>query len=49
MKIFARDARTKAYALADAYDVTQTQGRDLKHKTLREDTPDMASCPARPC
>ena len=26
VKIFARDARTKAYALTDAYDVTQTQG-----------------------
>lgn len=40
-KIFARDARTKAYALADAYDISQTQGRDLKQKVLRENTPDM--------
>lgn len=43
VKIFARDARTKAYALADAYDISQTQGRDLKQKVLREDTPDMAT------
>lgn len=43
VKIFARDARTKAYALADAYDISQTQGRDLKQKILREDTPDMAT------
>ena len=43
VKIFARDARTKAYALTDAYDVTQTQGKDVKHKTLRENTPEMSS------
>lgn len=43
VKIFARDTRTKAYALADAYDISQTQGRDLKQKVLREDTPDMAT------
>lgn len=43
VKIFARDARTKVYALADAYDISQTQGRDLKQKVLREDTPDMAT------
>lgn len=43
VKIFARDARTKAYALADAYDVSQTQGRDLKHRVLREGGPEMSS------
>lgn len=43
VKIFARDARTKSYALADAYDVSQTQGKDLKHRTLREDGAEMSS------
>lgn len=43
VKIFARDARTKAYALTDAYDVKQTQGRDLKHHALREGSPEMSS------
>lgn len=36
VKIFARDARTKTYSLTDAYDVSQTQGKDLKHRALRE-------------
>ena len=43
VKIFARDARTKSYALADAYDVSQTQGKDLKQRTLREDSTEMSS------
>lgn len=43
VKIFARDARTKAYSLADAYDVSQTQGKDLKHRALREDSAEMSS------
>lgn len=43
VKIFARDARTKTYALSDAYDISQTQGREVRRKVLREDTPDMAS------
>lgn len=43
VKIFARDARTKAYALTDAYDVSQTQGKDVKHKTLRENSMEMTS------
>lgn len=43
VKIFARDAKTKTYDLADAYDVSQTQGRDLKHRVLREGSPEMAS------
>ena len=43
VKIFARDPRTKAYALADAYDISQTQGREIKRRPLREDTEEMAS------
>ena len=43
VKIFARDPRTKAYALADAYDISQTQGRDIKRRTLRENTEEMSS------
>ena len=43
IKIFARDTRTKAYSLTDAYDVSQTQGKDLKHRTLREDSMEMSS------
>lgn len=43
VKIFARDARTKAYSLTDAYDVSQTQGKDLKHRALREDSAEMSS------
>lgn len=43
VKIFARDARTKSYALTDAYDVSQTQGKDLKQRTLREDSAEMSS------
>lgn len=43
VKIFARDARTKTYSLTDAYDVSQTQGKDLKHRALREDSAEMSS------
>ena len=43
VKIFARDARTKAYSLTDAYDVSQTQVKDLKHRALREDSAEMSS------
>ena len=43
VKIFARDAKTKAYALADAYDVSQTHGRDLKRRVLRDDSMEMSS------
>ena len=35
VKILPR-AHGRGYVLADAYDVSQTQGRDLKHPTLRE-------------
>ncbi len=43
VKIFARDPRTKAYALADAYDISQTQGREVRRRPLREDTEEMSS------
>lgn len=43
VKIFARDAKTRAYALADAYDVSQTHGRDLKRRVLRDDSAEMSS------
>lgn len=43
VKIFARDRKTKAYALAEAYDVSQTQGKELKTRTLQNDSPDMES------
>ncbi|MCI9403665.1 MAG: hypothetical protein HFF04_08345 [Oscillospiraceae bacterium] len=36
VKIFARDQRTKQYVLADAYDVSQTKGQDIK-QTIFED------------
>lgn len=36
VKIFAKDPMGRGYALTDAYDVTQTQGRDLKHTVLCE-------------
>lgn len=40
-KIFARGPMGRGYTLADAYDVTQTLGRDLKRTALRENTKDM--------
>ena len=43
VKIFARDPRTKAYALADAYDISPTQGREVRRRPLREDTEEMSS------
>lgn len=43
VKFFARDPRTKAYALADAYDISQTQGREVRRRPLREDTEEMSS------
>ena len=43
VNIWARDARTKTYSLTDAYDVSQTQGKDLKHRALREDSAEMSS------
>lgn len=41
VKIFAKSSMGRGYTLADAYDVTQTQGRDLKRLTLQNDTKDM--------
>ena len=38
MKIFARSTLGKGYSLSDAYDVSQTQGRELKHFQLQDDT-----------
>ncbi len=43
VKIFARDQRTKQYILADAYDVSQTKGQDLKQTVFRDDSKEMAS------
>jgi len=44
VKIFARDPKTRAYVLADAYDVSQTQGKDIKkRRILRDDSADMSS------
>lgn len=34
VKIFARSPMGRGYTLADAYDVTQTQGRDVKKNRL---------------
>ena len=42
-KIFARSAFGKGYVLADAYDVSQTQGRDLKKVVLQDDSKEMES------
>ena len=36
VKIFAKGPMGRGYTLTDAYDVTQTQGRDLKHPVLKE-------------
>ena len=36
VKIFAKGPMGRGYVLADAYDVTQTQGRDLKRPVLKE-------------
>lgn len=42
-KIFARSPFGKGYVLADAYDVSQTQGRDLKKAVLQDDSKEMES------
>ena len=36
VRIFAKAPTGRGYTLTDAYDVTQTQGRDLKRTTLKE-------------
>lgn len=43
VKIFARDQRTKQYILADAYDVSQTQGQEVKQTVFADDSKEMAS------
>ena len=37
-KIFARSPMGRGYTLADAYVISQTQGREIKQTVLREDT-----------
>lgn len=41
VKIFSRGSFGKGYVLADAYDVTQTYGREVKQVKLEKDTPEM--------
>lgn len=41
VKIFARSQLGRGYTLADAYDISQTQGRDIKRTILQDDTKDM--------
>lgn len=41
VKIFARSPMGRGYSLADAYDVTQTQGRDVKKTVLQDNTKEM--------
>lgn len=41
VKIFARSQQTKQYVLADAYDVSQTQGPEMKQTMLREGSGEM--------
>lgn len=43
VKIFARDQRTRQYILADVYDVSQTQGAELKRTVFRDESREMAS------
>lgn len=43
VKIFARDQRTKQYILADAYDVSQTKGQELKQTVFQDDSKEMAT------
>ncbi len=40
-KIFARSPASRSYTLANAYDITQTQGRDLKRHELLDGSKDM--------
>ncbi len=41
VQIFARSPFGKGYTLADAYDVSQTQGREVKPPSLQDDTKEM--------
>lgn len=40
-KIFSRGAQGRGYILANAYDITQTQGRELARPTLQEGSREM--------
>ena len=41
VKIFARSPMGRGYMLADAYDIKQTQGRDISRITLQNDSKEM--------
>ncbi len=41
VKIFARDQRTNQYTLADAYDVSQTQGQEVKKTVFQDGSKEM--------
>lgn len=41
VKIFARDQRTNQYTLSEAYDVSQTQGQEVKKTVFREGSKEM--------
>lgn len=43
VKIFARDPKTRQYVLSDAYDVSQTQGAELKQTVFQDGSKEMAS------
>ena len=43
LKIFVRSNFGKAYNIGNAYDVTQTRGRDLHPRTLADGSPEMAT------
>jgi len=43
VKIFARDQRTKQRILVDVYDVSQTQGREVKQTIFRDSSKEMES------
>ena len=42
VKIFARNTLGRGYRLTDAYDIRQTQGRDLKKVQLKDDSKEMS-------
>ena len=42
VKIFARNTLGRGYRLTDAYDIGQTQGRDLKKVQLKDDSKEMS-------
>lgn len=41
VKIFARDQRTNQYTLSEAYDVSQTQGQEVKKTVFRDGSKEM--------